>query len=188
MGFEYIEPDDHFPKEIRKKYKLGEYAPIYRANKNGYFVFKGSIYYIELDDEGELKALRGWPNDAEVSETKKGLAKKAVVDFDDSPKEMIYMIGHSKNEVSFIAVCDGGVHLLENELVEKQMILFPEEADCYTKMYQDEISKFLPDWQQEAPLSFWEKMATTFPGITPDDAVEYIKDHVDEFKVEGKFY
>lgn len=154
-------------------------------NRIGFYSTGSNMFYVEFDGKGRLCMFSGWPNNGSVSEAKKMLAKQEIEKINSAAYEIVYILDGG----NYITVTNEGLCLLEGKDANKQLILIhPDGGDYYDRIYKNEIRKFLAERESISPSEFWEKMALEHKGITPDDAIMYIKDHVEEFRREAGYY
>ena len=75
--------------------------------------------------------------------------------------------------------------MLREEL-ENGLLLASHPNDYYDELYENEIDKYLSEDQRVFFAEFWKRMAEKHPGMSVEQAIEYIKDHYKEFYVAGK--
>ena len=145
----------------------------------GFYSTGNNLFFVEFDGKGRLCLFSGWPDDGAASEAKKLLAKQEIEKINSATYELVYILDGG----NYIAVTNEGICLLERKNANKQLILIhPEGGDYYDQIYTNEIRKFLLERESISPREFWKKMVLEHKGITPDDAIFYIKDHVEEFR------
>lgn len=75
--------------------------------------------------------------------------------------------------------------MLREEL-ENKLLLASRQNDYYKELYENEMDKYLSEDHRVFSAEFWNRMAEIHPGMSIEQAIEYIKDHYKEFCVYGR--